>query len=135
MLRKNLIKNVEYHQVAVEYGESMAQPDLSYTVRDIIKRSMNGQSVNIAQRKGINDLEGIDEERQLALEAFEDVFEAMDYCREVDSFKKRLRQVRKNADEKAKREEEHAKHEKSNAETSSKPSESKPTKEANEKEG
>lgn len=105
MLRKNLIKNLEYHQVTVDMGESMAQPDLSYTVRDIIQRSMNGQYVNIAQRKGINDLEGLDEEKQLALEAFEDVFEAMDYCREVDAFKKRLRQVRKNADEKSKKEE------------------------------
>lgn len=105
MLRKNLIKNIEYHQVTVDMGESMAQPDLSYTVRDIIQRSTNGQFVNIAQRKGINDLEGLDEEKQLALEAFEDVFEAMDYCREVDAFKKRLRQVRKNAEEKAKKEE------------------------------
>lgn len=108
MKKSFLIENRKRQYRTSEKGETITQPDLSLSCREIIARATLGKQVNTNLMQSIDDPE-LDEDRQLSLQIFEDKFEAMDYVKQIDSFKKRFRQCKANElrfSEKLKEEEE-----------------------------
>lgn len=93
MKRSLTLKLSKLKSKTADYGQDMAQPNLAYSIREIIDRTMQGKPIALKQYQSLNDDPELKEDVALSQRVFEDNFEAYDYIKNIDSFKKRLRML------------------------------------------